>query len=66
MTEILDKQGSAENGENTSSTKEQMKRKGPNLTRVRNRCQSQVRESRVQRDEVKQEQSLEKAQKRGP
>ena len=40
--------------------------KGPNLTRVRNRCQSQVRESRVQRDEVKQEQSLEKAQKRGP
>ena len=56
MTEILDKQGSPENGENTSSTKEHMK--GPNGIRARNRCQRQVRESRVQRDEVKQEQSL--------
>ena len=57
-TEILDKPGSPENGENTSSTKEQMKMKGPNRIRARNRCQSQVRESRVQRDEVEQEQSL--------
>lgn len=57
-TEILDKQGSHENGENTSSTKEQMKMKGPNWIRARNRCQSQVRGLRVQRDEVKQEQSL--------
>ena len=36
MTEILDKQGSAENGENTSSTKEQMKReKTDNCTFVK-------------------------------
>lgn len=45
MTGTLDKQVSPEKGENTSSTKEQMKIKRPNLIRARIRCQSRVRES---------------------